>query len=528
MYQMNTWHSTRVAIRCMLVAAALSLAAVPARAWNVYNYTSHTVHAIVWVNGNRTWEEDIAPGQREGCNEGNTSCNPSGSPTALVWVEIGTPNNNRLDYVAVLRMEAGGHASIYERARPWGLPPALFAETYNDGGGVRDRSDYPEDNANRDVCFLVSADCQYDNEDGQHGSGSEEANLINAAMVTRVDTNRRIRGVVYAGDLTQNTRPLDEFDWYMASLQGKARHVFDGLGNHDEYEPDAGQWLACTVEAPACVDPDRISWEIAHRKRTTVKTNYSDPHYSWDWHDVHFVQLNLFPSDSTAPDFPELSPHGSLSFLRSDLATYVGNSGRPVVLFHHYGFDEFSINTGSSCDSSGSAETWWTHDQRVAYWNALAAYNVIAIFTGHQHLSHALGCAWRTDWSRPAGGVGGPSYIPTFTSGAARNDVYLDVHISNWGMFVGRMDHSGAEREYEEIPLGCDVYVNLDAAQGGNGNPWLPYRQVGWAVTELRQLDPSCGSSATINIAGGHYPETFRAFQPATLRTTGGTVRIGP
>jgi hypothetical protein len=132
--------------------------------------------------------------------------------------------------------------------------------------------------------------------------------------------------------------------------------LYEAFGNHDCY---SSTFVTAGMKAR---NPYR-----------TALSNISSNgyHYSWDADDFHFVCLNLFPGNS--PDNIGGSPEGSLPFLISDLDTKVGSSGRPVVLYHHFGFDDFSTN-------------WWSEAQRDRYYEVLKNYNVAAIFCAHNHL----------------------------------------------------------------------------------------------------------------------------------------------
>ena len=137
----------------------------------------------------------------------------------------------------------------------------------------------------------------------------------------------------------------------------------------------------------------RLASFVRDRRRETVLTRnpvFPLPHYSWDWDDVHFVQLNLFPGYTSDPNCSEpplwCDPMASLYFLQEDLALNVGNSGRPVVLVHHY-----------------SAE-WWVplswFQTHTDYNNVIAPYNVIGIFTGHLHKHATTPVTTRADRRR--------------------------------------------------------------------------------------------------------------------------------
>lgn len=133
----------------------------------------------------------------------------------------------------------------------------------------------------------------------------------------------------------------------------------------------------------------RTNLKNRNRLRPGLRSISSDGlHYSWDWGKVHFVQLNLYPG-SVGEEYLNIwrrrftgdarYPKYSLEFLIEDLRRNVGGSGRPVVIFQHYGFDSWG-------------ETWWTQKERNAFLQAIQPYNVIAIFWGHSHV--AQGFSW--------------------------------------------------------------------------------------------------------------------------------------
>lgn len=123
------------------------------------------------------------------------------------------------------------------------------------------------------------------------------------------------------------------------------------------------------------------------------------PDYSWNWDNVHFVQMNVFPGTAD----------GGLAWLKDDLERNVGKSGNPVVLSHHYGFDTFLREP-----------RWWMDQDRENYWNVIKGYNVIAFITGHLHTPDPL--RWKQHWA-------GDPYlkgerIPYFVAGAAFQQGY--------------------------------------------------------------------------------------------------------
>jgi len=104
--------------------------------------------------------------------------------------------------------------------------------------------------------------------------------------------------------------------------------------------------------------------------------------YSWDFGPYHLVQLNSWVGDTTLGEDTATgikASHGNgVAWLALDLATRVGNSGRPVIFFQHYGWDWFSLGLQDGTE-------WWSASDRAAFLNMIKPYNVAGIFSGHQH-----------------------------------------------------------------------------------------------------------------------------------------------
>lgn len=175
------------------------------------------------------------------------------------------------------------------------------------------------------------------------------------------------RGVVLTGDLTNDGKAEQwtEFcDDFGVNGEGRVCYpVFEGRGNHDG-----------GLNAAVC--PGIVARNKQRTGLTAVSAN--GLHYSWDWDQVHLVQTNLYPGDQRDRqghmDGEGHEPHGSLSFLRDDLAKSVGTSGRPVVIFLHFGWDDFSTGWG-----------WWSEREREAFYEVIKSYNVVALVHGHTH-----------------------------------------------------------------------------------------------------------------------------------------------
>jgi len=207
-----------------------------------------------------------------------------------------------------------------------------------------------------------------------------------------------IRGVIIAGDITQNGRdaretPADEYGRFTShyGLCGNRElrfPVFECYGNHD-----FRSWfnLLYPNEHPVA---DSVSVRNPFRVGLTNQASGTDGHYSWDWDNIHFITVNLAPTDEvpTVPDAPVgcRDPRNALTYLVNDLAS-VGTS-QPVVIFHHY--------------YPHSSTFEWDQAQIDAYAAAISGYNVIAILYGH---SHSTGSStWQ---GIPIFNMGSPYYL---------------------------------------------------------------------------------------------------------------------
>ncbi|MBU88380.1 MAG: hypothetical protein CL722_05285 [Chloroflexi bacterium] len=176
-------------------------------------------------------------------------------------------------------------------------------------------------------------------------------------------------GVVICGDLTENGKKesfVEFIDHYGLNGNKKLLYpVYEGFGNHDG---NKNGYV-------------RNAIKIRNLQRKLLGTISPDSlHYSWNWGDIHFVNLNSYPANIWDPNcewchyfkdsFRE--PQFSLDYLKNDLEQQVGITGKPVVLFFHYGFDEWG-------------KKWWTVQDQDTFYNVIKDYNIKGIFHGHTH-----------------------------------------------------------------------------------------------------------------------------------------------
>ncbi|MCX7008668.1 MAG: metallophosphoesterase [Kiritimatiellaeota bacterium] len=243
--------------------------------------------------------------------------------------------------------------------------------------------------AAREVTFISTSDSHYRQTDHKlgHHNDLNRASIEEMNRVTSLDWPEKLgggkiakpRGVVALGDLIDdgdvrlNGRKISaeqyqlfRADFGLDGTDGVLKFpTFEGWGNHDG--PPEGK------------EKSGFSSQGEIRKRNLVRREKglisnvaaNGLHYSWDWDDVHFVQLNLYPADKQheglhySPVWHD--PQGSLAFLKQDLAAKVGKSGRPVVLMSHCGFDT----------------DWWVPADWKDVYDAARDYNIVLYLYGH-------------------------------------------------------------------------------------------------------------------------------------------------
>ncbi|MCX7047388.1 MAG: metallophosphoesterase [Candidatus Sumerlaeota bacterium] len=239
----------------------------------------------------------------------------------------------------------------------------------------------------RNITFIATSDVHYDafeNED-RNDRVRDTIQRMNAITSESWPASlgggaiQKPRGVVALGDVIDDgdrifegkkqTAPQYAFfaaDFGLDGTDGKLKYpVYEGWGNHDG--PPAGK------------ERNGFSFQAELKKRNALRkekgwlTGLSENglHYSWDWDDVHFIQLNIYPADTQNPNVKYSAewhnPQGSLTFMKEDLAKRVGSSGRPVALMSHCGFDT----------------NWWIAEDWKAAYEAAKPYNVILYLYGH-------------------------------------------------------------------------------------------------------------------------------------------------
>jgi len=239
----------------------------------------------------------------------------------------------------------------------------------------------------RDVTFISTSDSHYREAERKVQNERNHLTILEINDVAKLAWPEKLgggpiqppRGVVALGDciddgdrvmngkhVTPEQYQAFVADFGLDGTDGVLKFpVFESWGNHDG--PPEGK------------DKHGFSFQARMKKRNEIRkakgmiSNLSENrlHYSWDWDDVHFVQLGIYPADKQregvrySPVWHD--PQGALSFLKKDLADKVGQSGRPVVLMSHCGVDT----------------DWWVAADWKDFYDAAKAYNVVLYLYGH-------------------------------------------------------------------------------------------------------------------------------------------------
>lgn len=194
---------------------------------------------------------------------------------------------------------------------------------------------------------------------------------------------REPHGVIHAGDLIDNgdkgptKYPMAETEWEafvgewgLNGGDGRLRWpVREIHGNHDSPHGDGP--VISEIKARN------------QRRRGLANVSPNGLHYSWDWAGIHFVALGIVAGD--APEVTRkrrYAPLYSLPFLRDDLATQVGASGRPVIIVHHVDVARYSTPVPDEVVLKHE----WDYGDVHAFHEMLKPYRVAGTLYGHTHV----------------------------------------------------------------------------------------------------------------------------------------------
>lgn len=310
-----------------------------------------------------------------------------------------------------------------------------------------------------DLWFLVTSDSHYKNE--ATNNIAQNGNVLRMNAIAGKKMPEKLGGAVIGepvgvlvlGDCADGPSVADWRNWQVDfGLNGQGGTlkfpVYEGWGNHD-VSGLSNYDRSPVLKRQKDGDPDGILERNTKRiyvwGGVTNRVNLSPSGflYSWDWDRVHLIQTGYAPCEGIDPQRRQMGgknydPVGALAFVQQDLKERVGDSGRPVILMHHY-----DVNSGFG----------WTQAEIDRYFEAVKGYNVIAVMYGHTSTGIGL-------WREKIG------------NGPPRNP---EIHTINTG-------HLAAG--FWVVQVTADTFrIAYTTGQDENGNPtWAPQFQSSWSI----------------------------------------------
>lgn len=237
--------------------------------------------------------------------------------------------------------------------------------------------------AARDLTFIVTSDSHYITDDASERNTNIRRSIAEMNSITERTWPESLGGekiaepsaVMINGDLIDDGDKRDETgkqwaayvrDFGLTGTEGLLKYrVFEGYGNHDG--------------PPTGAEKHGFSMQAQLRERNLKRKDLGwlselcpkQIHYSFNLEDVHFIQVNIYPADQQHEKIRYNKvwhdPQGALKFMKSSLESHVADSGKPVVILSHCGFDT----------------DWWHPEDWAEFYSQIRPYHLAAYFCGH-------------------------------------------------------------------------------------------------------------------------------------------------
>lgn len=242
------------------------------------------------------------------------------------------------------------------------------------------------------------------------------------------------------GDLTEYGRRSQRESYRtFFSPQALTFNVYVGLGNHD-YQNNVGD----------CTEPDNADFSYNACARGMVfdmhsrieeyrdypsSINFSydsdiywgSKAYSWDYGDIHYVQLQNYPTYHVELDHcieKTISVTSSMDWLESDLKS-AKQRGKSIVINLHDGTEHFIHNS--------------TTEEKNRFRRFMSDYDVRAVFIGHTH---------QVAQENPYGGHEFFGNVKVYNSGALFKGDFLVVDVNGRDLKVHVYNGSSGKANY--------------------------------------------------------------------------------
>lgn len=296
---------------------------------------------------------------------------------------------------------------------------------------------------NQNFYMILASDSQYpraldNNQTERHDlpgtAGPNNRNHLKSmnSLIEQVG-KASVEGVIMNGDITEYGHEAELST--MEEIYGKLSvTLYPGLGNHDYANNVDDCWENNCANRMVLYLRDRVralnikNFDYGEREYykfpEIVKEHYGSLAYSWDIKNVHFVQLNNFPTytrswssyvSGKARRYA-FNITSSLGWLEKDLAK-ARSQGKAIIINFHDPYDKW---------------------ESTEFKNIIEKYRVSAIFFGHYHNNLGI--------YRNRAKYGN---VPAFYCGSSIRHKYLLVNFTNDQLIVDKVysDDGGVRRE---------------------------------------------------------------------------------
>lgn len=354
------------------------------------------------------------------------------------------------DAYSSIRVPKGLRVRASEHSGGAGLARTYFQDVANVGALYNDMiSSFTWSNFQTNDFFMVFASdpqfswkhcndgpgslCDRENQTFAGWSDEDLARYYNTNVVNGINQVKnqlgeyRFGGVVVNGDLTEfGKQDVDLGDYVNIYEHGVQANVYLGLGNHDYannvndcYENQCATGMVWYFKDQVwTLNATRFDYSesgVYYEFPSNRKNHTGSLGYSWDIGNVHFVQLNNFPTytrEWNGWNFSEARRdyfyiQSAINWLRGDLQDAVSRGQKLVVNMHDWG-------------SGASTEMM----------SVLNDYPVSAVYAGHWHGTYGR---YDTRWMNDG------KAMPVFLSGAGHYGTFLVTRFTGGKMYTWLM-----------------------------------------------------------------------------------------
>lgn len=319
-------------------------------------------------------------------------------------------------------------------------------------------------------------------------SSWKDAATAQSVMMTGMRTpfaNPSYAGMVVNGDIT-NTADDWQLDEFSEIFGQRYDNIYPGLGNHDidnYIKSSDNEYMLEWYDAHVSGTPGLVSYDIEGEigrdgSRDAYRGSLA---YSWDIGDVHFVQLNNYPSFAFKGDYDvDMDIRKSLDWLENDLKTR-GNGKRIIINMHTLGasgFDAQGCDAPCAPGTEGVSERARSSNTAADYQrfqsiltdarNNHAKDQTVVVFGGHIHYWAGFDRSYKNMGAPTTRGTSNyvTTGVPMLFTGGAQYSVHLALEFSPGMIRVQTIDSSNVATDPLSV-FSPQVVDTVEITSGG-------------------------------------------------------------